>query len=180
MFACCCGPRARKEVTSDSAIVDVEKLLQDYVWQDFVDSLHGVQRWCVSRSRQNYVVEVPLNYFHVEEFKRPKMTSRVLKSESDKRVALDSKSGGGGGGRKKKKKKEKSGACADSNKSELVTNYVNDTGTEQTYKFRLEKTRKSTLNVTVQKGFSIGSKTNFTLGLPKLAGRSRREGVFFL
>ena len=50
----------------------------------------------------------------------------------------------------------------------LSTDFTNRTNRDQTYKFRFEKTRKASLNVTFQRGFSIGGKVNFSLGLPRV------------
>ncbi|PVD18912.1 hypothetical protein C0Q70_21471 [Pomacea canaliculata] len=52
----------------------------------------------------------------------------------------------------------------------LETRFNNDTETEQKYNFNFEKERSASVEVTYQRGFSIGGKANFTLGLPKVAG----------
>nr|KAG5686899.1 hypothetical protein BaRGS_016914 [Batillaria attramentaria] len=50
--------------------------------------------------------------------------------------------------------------------SRLETKFRNDTDKTQTYSFKFEKTRTATLHVTYQRGFSIGGKANFSIGLP--------------
>ncbi|XP_048246226.1 uncharacterized protein LOC125377306 [Haliotis rufescens] len=52
--------------------------------------------------------------------------------------------------------------------SVLQTQFRNNTNRSQTYKFRIERTRKATISVTFQRGFSIGGKAQFKLGLPKM------------
>lgn len=50
----------------------------------------------------------------------------------------------------------------------LKTMFNNNTEKEQKYNFNFEKTRHASVNITYQKGYSIGGKANFTLGLPKV------------
>nr|KAG5697706.1 hypothetical protein BaRGS_000591 [Batillaria attramentaria] len=50
----------------------------------------------------------------------------------------------------------------------LETDFENSTGEKQTYNFKFEKTRKATVSVNYQKGYSIGGKANFSIGLPKV------------
>ncbi|PVD18917.1 hypothetical protein C0Q70_21476 [Pomacea canaliculata] len=51
----------------------------------------------------------------------------------------------------------------------LETRFNNDTDTEQKYNFNFQKERSASVEVTYQRGFSIGGKANFTLGIPKIA-----------
>ncbi|XP_005106143.1 uncharacterized protein LOC101846908 [Aplysia californica] len=185
MFACCCSPMGRKE-RDGQTILDIEQILQDYVWNDFLSVLGRVQRKCVRR--KNYVIEVPMNFFHLEEEQKPVVLPRVHISDLDNQDIrhrhvmneIHRRTGNGTTSgmaqseeEEKKKKKKKKNVPRDKNNSEIFTDYVNDTPTEQTYKFRLEKTRKSSLTATVQRGFTVGTKTNFTVGLPKLTGGSK-------
>ena len=52
----------------------------------------------------------------------------------------------------------------------LETEFNNDTDEKQTYTFQFEKVRTATVEVSYQRGFSIGSKANFSIGLPKVLG----------
>lgn len=52
----------------------------------------------------------------------------------------------------------------------LDTVFNNDTAESQMYKFRFEKTRRTEISVSFQKGFTIGGKANFSIGIPKLLG----------
>lgn len=68
------------------------------------------------------------------------------------------------------KSKLEKGTSKNSNVIEISTDFINDTDREQTYKFRLEKTRKAVLTVNFQKGFTVGGKARFSVELPKLTG----------
>ncbi|XP_076435440.1 uncharacterized protein LOC143275317 isoform X2 [Babylonia areolata] len=52
----------------------------------------------------------------------------------------------------------------------LQTEFNNDTDEKQTYTFQFEKVRTASVEVSYQKGFSIGTKANFSIGLPKVMG----------
>ena len=52
----------------------------------------------------------------------------------------------------------------------LETEFNNDTDEKQTYTFQFEKVRTATVEVSYQRGFSIGAKANFSIGLPKVLG----------
>ncbi|CAG5124011.1 unnamed protein product [Candidula unifasciata] len=48
----------------------------------------------------------------------------------------------------------------------LVTEFRNETAEQQLYKFRFEKTRRTEIEVTFQKGITIGGKASFSIGIP--------------
>lgn len=52
----------------------------------------------------------------------------------------------------------------------LKTEFNNDTDEKQTYTFQFEKVRTASVEVSYQKGFSIGAKADFSIGLPKVLG----------
>uniref|UniRef100_A0A2C9LV34 Uncharacterized protein n=1 Tax=Biomphalaria glabrata TaxID=6526 RepID=A0A2C9LV34_BIOGL len=52
----------------------------------------------------------------------------------------------------------------------LDTVFNNDTAETQMYHFRFEKSRRTEISVTFQKGFTIGGKANFSIGVPQLFG----------
>ncbi|KAL8580868.1 hypothetical protein ACOMHN_039568 [Nucella lapillus] len=54
----------------------------------------------------------------------------------------------------------------------LETVFNNDTEKEQTYNFKFDKTRRATVSVNYQRGYSIGGNANFSLGLPKVMADS--------
>ncbi|PVD18913.1 hypothetical protein C0Q70_21472 [Pomacea canaliculata] len=55
----------------------------------------------------------------------------------------------------------------------LETRFNNDTETEQKYNFNFQKERSASVEVTYQRGFSIGGKANFTLGVPKITAEGK-------
>ncbi|XP_059170523.1 uncharacterized protein LOC131952057 [Physella acuta] len=61
---------------------------------------------------------------------------------------------------------------ANSESMSLNTIFDNNTAEKQLYKFRFEKTRRTEINVTFQKGFTFGGKANFSIGVPKLWGEA--------
>nr|KAG5686904.1 hypothetical protein BaRGS_016919 [Batillaria attramentaria] len=63
-----------------------------------------------------------------------------------------------------------SSAVTHPERTHLEHKFVNKTDVVQTYEFRFEKTRKASLTVTYQKGFSIGGKANFSLDLAHVPG----------
>ncbi|XP_059177450.1 uncharacterized protein LOC131956853 [Physella acuta] len=171
MLGCCLRPRGDEKSVP---ILDVEKVLQDHVWKLFVESQPKILRTCLCRD--SFTVDVPMNFFLFETIRQSVTPRARPEMGKDGHVFLQNdnhmKESNFGPVRKKNEKKQPE---VDSNTLVIATDFVNDTGLEQTYKFRLEKTRKAALNVTFQKGFTIGGKANFTLGLPKIASDSKAE-----
>ncbi|KAL8580899.1 hypothetical protein ACOMHN_039599 [Nucella lapillus] len=97
-----------------------------------------------------------MNYYHFE----------VLEQKFEQKKSLPSLKVEGAGSKAQTSKSLVEGDIPD--KHGLKTEFKNDTEKEQTYNFRMEKTRTATVEVNYQKGFSIGGSANFTLGLPKV------------
>ncbi|XP_046562359.1 uncharacterized protein LOC124271309 [Haliotis rubra] len=135
---CSCGKRSLET----PPILDVERILQDYAWKDFKEKSGPVEK--IFLRRRDFDVEVPMNYFHFED------SDTILKTKDSK-----------------PKTKAAAGQSIPET-SVLQTQFRNNTNKSQTYKFRIERTRKATISVTFQRGFSIGGKAQFKLGLPKM------------
>ncbi|XP_050389924.1 uncharacterized protein LOC126808906 [Patella vulgata] len=134
--------------TEESEILDIKKILEDFAWNNF-KSTQGVCAKTFLR-RRDFIVDVPLNFYHTEDVNQ-QLTPRQLKKEPS-RSGYDHKHG--------------------DHTSDLRTEFRNNTETNQTYKFRFERTRKASVTVTFQKGFTFGGKAHFSLGLPVAGGRS--------
>ncbi|KAK6194564.1 hypothetical protein SNE40_000178 [Patella caerulea] len=142
MFCCVRGaPR-----TKAYEILDIKKILEDFAWNNF----KSTQGRCAKSflRRRDFIVDVPLNFYHTEDINQ-QLTPRQLKKELS-RSGYDHKHG--------------------DHTSDLRTEFRNNTGTNQMYKFRFERTRKASVTVTFQKGFTIGGKAHFSLGLPVAGG----------
>ncbi|XP_046561299.1 uncharacterized protein LOC124270302 [Haliotis rubra] len=140
-IAMICSCRKRS-LETNTPILDVERILQDYAWKDFKEKSRRVEK--IFLRRRDFDVEVPMNYFHFED------TDTILKTKDSK-----------------PKTKAAAGQSI-SETSVLQTQFRNNTNKCQTYKFRTERTRKATISVSFQRGFSIGGKAQFKLGLPKM------------
>lgn len=152
-------------------IIDVQQALADDAWQQFLHCYGRCQRRFIRR--KNYKIEVPMNFYHFEqegntEFKTKKRPSAATDAGAEPQAGRSLMQG-------------KQLAYRDQTSPEhvgLETAFNNDTDHDQTYNFKFDKTRKATLSVTYQKGYSIGGTANFTLGLPKvLADSSLSTGV---
>ena len=105
-----------------------------------------------------------MNYYHFEEYKPPNVTSREVKTENSspggKQKADHGETNNSMLLDDSKKKHDallqnmpRENQKKDSSISALMTSYVNNTAEQQTYKFKMEKTRKSSVSVSLQKGF---------------------------
>lgn len=153
-------------------MLDVEKIIKDYVWDSFKEGTTNFQHFQRKFLRQSdFIVNVPMNYFHFDSY-RQRVTPKVRPQLGRDGHILDQEENN-----TKDDKSEKTGhsPSTGSNVVEIKTDFVNDTDLEQTYKFRLEKTRRAVLNVSLHKGYSIGGRVRFQLGLPKLASDSQVE-----
>ena len=138
-----CKPRSETP-----PIIDVEKVIQDYVWRKVKGDRYPLAR--VFMRRCDYEIEVPHNYFHFEDI--DESIEEDTKPSPKKTTTTTS------GGKMAKAIPEMSVLC---------TEFRNNTESEQTFQFRFQKTRSASVNVTFQKGFTIGGKAQFKLGLPK-------------
>ncbi|KAH9514625.1 hypothetical protein Btru_023123 [Bulinus truncatus] len=172
MFGCCLRPRSDAEI-AERPILDVGSILQDYVWEKFVQDQSKMIRKCLRR--EQFVVDVPMNYFLFETYKQ-KITPRV-RPETGKIPGQSHNNSHGGQDNKAGHGKNKKDQLGDKQSStvQIATDFFNNTDVPQTYKFRLEKTRKAALQVSFQKGFTVNGNARFTLGLPSLVGQGSSE-----
>ncbi|KAK0060979.1 hypothetical protein Bpfe_009507 [Biomphalaria pfeifferi] len=140
-------------------IVDLKEVLHENVWELFRKSLSSSQRLFLNRDKYElYVPEKSFVFTNIStEFKpheRRGQSIRIGGLESDGDVSETRRDAPDVGD------KASSGVS-------LETVFDNDTDEKQTYKFRFEKTRKTTVTVSCQESFTFGGKANFSIGLPK-------------
>ncbi|XP_025080130.1 uncharacterized protein LOC112555819 [Pomacea canaliculata] len=151
----CLGLEEEEEVkNNDVLIIDVQEVLSKAAWESFLVS----KSWWKKRriKKKDYIIEVPMNYYHFEEIARD---FKIRKSNPLRPTEQGSSNG--------QKSAQKQPAIG-SGLVGLKTMFNNNTEKEQKYNFNFEKTRHASVNITYQKGYSIGGKANFTLGLPKV------------
>ncbi|XP_025079862.1 uncharacterized protein LOC112555642 [Pomacea canaliculata] len=138
----------------DAPIVDVEKVLGDQAWESFLHSYSCFWRCCIKK--KNSVIDVPMNYYY---FEQGKTDINLMESTFSANMVTTDANNKQGGSRRQ----------ATPEMIGLETRFNNDTDTEQKYNFNFQKERSASVEVTYQRGFSIGGKANFTLGIPKIA-----------
>lgn len=170
MFSCC---KPAPEPEENPLIFDVHEVIKDKAWKNFVYSYKFYQRSCIRR--KDYVIEVPDNYFVFEQIEQS-ITPRKHRAH----VATAPSSGNNNAGPSEQ-------AVASTNKDSLEgkvpsqratnpevisidTEFANDTAKTQTYEFRFEKTRTTSVEVSYQKGFTVGTRASFSIGVPKILG----------
>ncbi|XP_076453897.1 uncharacterized protein LOC143289015 [Babylonia areolata] len=157
----------QKREDSNPHIIDIEDTVADAAWCMFYDSLSRWQRLCLRR--KDFTVEVPMNYFHFQV-----TDEKLFRVENDKKdnKKPDDKNGNRGAEQKARSDLERRELAHKTETSPehvgLEVEFKNSTSEKQTYNFKCEKTRKSTMTVSFQKGFTVGGKANFSLGLPKM------------
>lgn len=168
-FGCFLGRPRKKD--DEPLIIDVEQVLADSAWEAFIHCYDKCPRKFIRK--KNFKIEVPMNYYHFEQ-----EGGTVFKPKKRPAAALDA---GAEPHTSKSLLQGKQLAHRDQTSPEhigLQTVFNNDTPHDQTYNFKIDKTRRATINVTYQKGYSIGGTANFTLGLPKvLTDNSLSAGV---
>lgn len=123
-----------------SPIIDVEKVLQDYAWREFRHLTPWLSGVLIRRS--DYIIDVQWNFFEFDHV-TPKFEPRPITKDGfteKKTVELYS------------------------------TNFKNDTGVEQSYKFKIQRQTKATTSVTYQRGFTIRGNANFKISIPAAFG----------
>ncbi|XP_076435715.1 uncharacterized protein LOC143275459 [Babylonia areolata] len=149
----CLGREEREPV--NNLIIDVQQILADDAWEEFVDtSRRKCKRLRIKRS--DYVIEVPMNYYHFE----------VTDQKFQKKKRLPSLRSNDSADKGQSSQVQAKRASPD--QVGLKTEFRNDTEKDQTYNFRMEKTRTATVQVNYQTGFSIGGSVSFMLGVPKV------------
>ncbi|XP_059170526.1 uncharacterized protein LOC131952060 [Physella acuta] len=182
MFSCCSFPEIEDK---KPLIIDVKKIISDRAWTSFTTTFGFYKNLTVKREK--FDVEVPENYFLFEKISQgPKKEFGGNNALTTQKPAV---SGDGpdqktvepvadqtdGLGKAKKGDdlwKSPSQNLANSESMSLNTIFDNNTAEKQLYKFRFEKTRRTEINVTFQKGFTFGGKANFSIGVPKLWGEA--------
>ncbi|KAK7484436.1 hypothetical protein BaRGS_00024321 [Batillaria attramentaria] len=153
----CCQSQEKEDPAP--LIVDVQKTIADSVWDMFYYSESRFRRPFLKR--KDFTVEVPMNYYHFEETDQEFNVKRQPLSGAQQ----------GTSGKGKSLLAGKQLTHRDKTSPEhmgLETDFKNSTSEKQTYNFKFEKTRKASLNVSYQRGFSFGNKTSFSVGLPKI------------
>ncbi|XP_046378725.1 uncharacterized protein LOC124150738 [Haliotis rufescens] len=144
-----CGGESKVE--DISPILDVQKKIQDWAWDQFVDKATFWRKHFIRR--KDYDVDVPMNYYQFEDL-ATKLEDTKSKSEAAPRPKHGDQL---------------------PNTSILSTDYQNDTNRDQIYKFRMERARTASVNVTFQTGFSIGGSANFSIGVAEAGLETRLE-----
>ncbi|XP_059167403.1 uncharacterized protein LOC131949575 [Physella acuta] len=147
MFSCC----QKKQPAEIPMVVDLSTVLAERAWNSYIISLSSYQRMFVKR--EDYEIKVPESYYDFTDLS-------IEPSDIYAKVAF-------------KPSLHDAVAVANSSKSSAVsleTVFDNDTDQNQSYKFRFEKTRKSVISVSTQKGFTFGAKANFSFGILQSLG----------
>ncbi|KAK7090125.1 hypothetical protein V1264_009967 [Littorina saxatilis] len=165
----CCLP-SRDQSNRTDYILDVEEILKEFVWNTFKDTRPPWQQLCLRR--RDFVVDVPMNYFHFDKLREE---VRQRQKPDNPTVPQPHPSLASHMTHMPRDVMQNALTC-NSNVMALSTDFTNCTDVAQTYKFRFEKTRKASLGVTFQRGFSIGGKVDFSLGLPKLTADGKVGG----
>ncbi|XP_076435624.1 uncharacterized protein LOC143275427 [Babylonia areolata] len=156
-----CLGRAARRKEEKPLIVDVEQVIADEAWTMFRVSHGRCKRRFLRRDK--FKIEVPMNYYHFEQDGAPDFKTKKRPSGATGAGAEPTTS--------KSRLEGRQLAHRDQTSPEhmgLETIFNNDTDKEQTYNFKFDKTRKASVTVSYQKGYSIGGKANFSLGLPKV------------
>lgn len=158
----CCGSKDEEERDPHPLIVDVQLVIEDAVWSMFLDSHTWWQRRRLRR--KDYEIEVPMNYYSFDKTNQELITKNSTGLGTKKKGSVKGKKSDLLAG----KQMSSTQGLTSPEHIGLETEFRNNTGEKQTYTFRFEKTRRAAINVSYQKGYSIGAKTNFTIGLPKI------------
>lgn len=153
-------------------VVDLKKILCDRAWSSFRSTFGQCQKRFLKRDK--FLFEVPENFFlfeTVEQTLKPrKHLSIIPPDDRDRTVegsdAINKQLNQG----MLKGKVSQTRELTNPEVLSLDTVFKNDTAERQLYKFRLEKSRRTEINVSFQKGFTIGGKANFSIGIPKIFG----------
>lgn len=156
-MGCCCSRESESQ--EEPLIPDVEKIIADYTWQKFLAVSGRLQR--LRMRRKHYTVEVPMNYFHFAETSVPKVDPLSQLAVTGHAATKSTSE------RSPKRYKDK---VIHPERTHLEHKFVNRTDEEQKYEFRFEKVRTGSVNVSYQKGFSIGGKASFALDLAHVPG----------
>ncbi|CAL1544957.1 unnamed protein product [Lymnaea stagnalis] len=139
-------------------ISDLTEVLCDNAWNEFLGGATMLQKLC--RNRKNYDIEVPENFYVFEHIKTSVYDINFKEQDTDEAIQ---------GERTHELSSEEtvSRGVSCSDQVSLETFFGNDTPDRQTYKFRIEKSRKTVISVSFQRGFTFGGQANFSIGLAK-------------
>ncbi|CAL1546609.1 unnamed protein product [Lymnaea stagnalis] len=157
---CCLSGRKNPE-PDNQMIVDLKEVLRNNAWNSYVKELTKFQQFGLKRD--NFEIDVPENYYVFQHVSTVVGVDADDKEEQE--VIGDSKEGASIP--QQNKAMIISGTKTSPDKVSLETFFGNDTPDRQTYKFRIEKSRKTVISVSFQKGFTFGGKANFSIGLTK-------------
>ncbi|KAL8580902.1 hypothetical protein ACOMHN_039602 [Nucella lapillus] len=169
--------------TDPNLIIDVQKVLEDSTWNVFKIAHGKIERRFLKR--KNYEIQVPMHYFHFEVVDT-QMSGRVPRQQGSTGLGrpsngLQSNAAPGVGNAQQASQQKDGGSLlagkglANHDKTSpgmigLETEFNNDTKETQTYTFQFQKVRNASVEVSYQRGYSIGTKANFSIGLPKVFG----------
>ncbi|KAK0040846.1 hypothetical protein Bpfe_029742 [Biomphalaria pfeifferi] len=157
MFCCCVSLPTFKE--SEPLVVDLKKLLCDEAWDSFLVSLTWWQKRFIKK--EDFDFDVPEKFFVFKDIgqefhPRPSLSfDHVTHEQQNVSNRLQANSS----------------SFVSLSRPEIFsldTVFNNDTAESQMYHFRFEKSRRTEISVTFQKGFTIGGKANFSIGVPKI------------
>ncbi|RUS72428.1 hypothetical protein EGW08_019807 [Elysia chlorotica] len=153
----CCGVDIPEVKEDKPVIVDLSDILRERAWKVWHSSFNCFQK--MRLKRRHFDIEVPQNYYVFENVADP--------VESTPEIQANSNNNAGRG-------QDGMNVVADAGRQKEVvtidTMFKNDTSNKQTYNFRFEKTRRTEMSVSFQKGFTFGTSTNFKVGLPQILG----------
>ncbi|KAI8770807.1 uncharacterized protein LOC106058788 [Biomphalaria glabrata] len=163
MFCCMTVPAVEED---KPLVVDLKKIICDKAWKSYSSTFTFCQKRFLDRDKFNF--EVPENFFLFEDVqqtirlrKSPVLAPDASPVPRDTQVSQNDSL------------QIKKHCPQDLTRPEVLsldTVFNNDTAESQMYKFRFEKTRRTEISVSFQKGFTIGGKANFSIGIPKLLG----------
>ena len=121
-------------------LVDIERLLQDYVWK-WSSNLNWLRR---NFGRNRCIIDVNWNHIEIThellEFKAKKVPDKKKKKKENKSISRD--------------------LCL------FRTDFTNDTSTTQSYTFQTSRKTRSVATIQVEKGFRVGAKLDVKFGIP--------------
>lgn len=116
-------------------VIDIQKLIQDYVWKEFTRDVCCIQGIFVRRS--DFIIDIPWSFFEIYH--------RTIKFNPRSKLA--------------------SGLRDQKQVVLFSTNFRNNTQKEQSYKLKTQRHTKATTTITCQRGYVVGCCTNLYLKL---------------
>ncbi|CAL1546611.1 unnamed protein product [Lymnaea stagnalis] len=166
---CCwqCMPSMKdveRTIDPKNQIVDLKEVLCNNVWERYYKKLTKFEKLFLKR--EYFTIDVPDRFFVFEHHKTEVFDTKPKDEKPQATIKEDTDV-----------KEPRTQPChvqgitskgvASSDTVSLETFFGNDTPERQTYKFRIEKTRKSVISVSVQRGFTFGGTNNLSISLQK-------------